>query len=329
MSAKRNQRGAALVVVLLLVATLSFVLLSLTTTITTGVRRGASERARNEMLWGALAAERISLQILEKAASAGALVTAASEGGLFKQQLALPVERAKAALRFADASRCFNVNSLIGASPPYAGVQAQYDELVLLLEAAGAGSGEASAFADAVTDFLDTDSNTLSQGSEDNFYTALTTPYRTAGGPVASVSELRSIEGVTREIYARIAPYLCARGAGETITVNVNALTPDDAPVIFALAGGAWPLGDIKAQIAATPPGGWTPDESAFWQPHVSAGGTVPSGRSSVSSTWIEARVLLEAEARFVEEALIIKVSGSGTGSGDPRLYSRVLGGGS
>ncbi len=324
---KRAQRGAALVIVLLLAATLSFVLLSLTMTVTTGVRRGASERARTQMLWQALAAERIALSLLEKAAAGGALKTASSEGGLFRQQLALPLERGEAALRFADASRCFNVNSLIAPAAPFGKVQAQYDEFLLLLEAIGAGGNEAQAIADAVTDFLDDDSSTQPQGSEDNFYTGLNTPYRTAGGPIASISELRSIEGITGEIYARIAPYLCARAAGEKIEINLNALTPEDAPVIYALAGGNWPLDQLRAQIAETPPGGW-PDPATFWS--ASPGGAPPAGAiTRVEPAWIEARVLLEAEQRFVEETLIIEVPASLTGGGKPKLYSRVLGGGS
>lgn len=322
MSPARRQRGAALVIVLLLVATLSFVLLSLTTTITTGVRRGANERARTELLWGALAAERIALSVLEKAAAGGALRTASSEGGLFKQQLALPVERGEAALRFADASRCFNVNSLISEEPPYRKIDDQHAELIRLLEAIGAGDNDAAAIADAVTDFLDSDSNTESQGSEDNFYTGLTTPFRTAGGPIASISELRAVEGVTRETYARIVPYLCARRAGQKIEINLNALTAEDAPVIYALAGGAWPLSDVRAQIAATPPGGW-PDAATFW--NASPGAAAPAGVvSGIQPTWIEARVRLEANERFVEEALIISIPSGGK----PSLYSRSFGGG-
>lgn len=327
MNANRDQRGAALVIVLLLVATLSFVLLSLTTTVTTGVRRGGAERARADLLWRALAAERIALQILEKAASAGALKTASSEGGLFKQQVALPVGRGRAALRLADASRCFNVNSLIGSSPPYAKQPKEYGEFVRLLEAIGAGNSEAAAIADSLTDFMDDDSGTESQGSEDNFYTALTTPFRTAGGPIASVSELRAVDGVTRKIYTRIARFLCARGAGEKIVVNVNALTPDDAPLIFALAEGNWPLGDVRARIAETPPGGWTGGAAEFWS--LSPAPTGPGvARTNDQSDWIEARVLLEADERIVEEALIIKVAAPGAGGGKPTLYSRVFGGG-
>jgi general secretion pathway protein K len=322
MTAKR-QRGAALVIVLLLVATLSFVMLSITTTVTTGVRRGANERLRTEMLWQAHAAERLALSIIERASSGGALKTASSEGGLFKQQIALPVERGAASLRFADASRCFNVNSLIAPAAPYAKVQAQYDEFLLLLEAIGAGGSEAQAVADAVTDFLDEDSSAESQGSEDNFYTGLTTPYRTAGGPIASVSELRAIDGITAEVYARLSPYLCAREAGRKIEINLNALTPEDGPVIYALVGPSWPLDQIRARIAETPPAGWA-STADFWP-----GGTAPSGvTAQLDPTFIEARVLLEAEQRFVEETLIIEVPAGATGGGKPKLFSRVLGGG-
>lgn len=323
MSARRHQRGAALVIVLLLVATLSFVLLSLTTTISIGVRRGANERARTDMLWRALAAERIAVSVLQKARAGGAFQTASSEGGLFSQQLKLPLERGAAELRLADASRCFNVNSLISSAPPYQKQMPEYEEFELLLDTIGAGGNEAEAIAGAITDFLDEDSDPESQGSEDNFYTGLTTPFRTAGGPISSISELRAIDGITREIYAQIAPYLCARGAGEKIEINLNALTPEDAPVLFALVKGAWPLDQIKAQIAETPPGGWS-DPATFWAQ--SPGGAAPTGViTRIEPTWIEARVLLEAEERFVEETLIFATPPSGKLS----LYSRVLGGGS
>ncbi len=322
MNEKRSERGAALVIVLLLVATLSFVLLSLTTIVTTGVRRGANERARTELLWRTLAAERIALSILRKAATGGALKSATDEGGLYSQQLALPIERGEAALRFADASRCFNVNSLIDAD--FDAVAAEHEAFVALLEAIGAGGNEAQSVADAVTDFLDRDNSTQSQGSEDNFYTGLATPFRTAGGPVAAVSELRSIEGITREIYARVSPFVCARAVGQKIDINVNALTPEDAPVVFAAAGGAWPLDDIKTQIAATPPGGW-PAPGDFWAAAIPGGVPPPGVTPSDVSTWVEARVLLEADERFVEETLIVQTPATG----EPRLYARVLGGGS
>lgn len=323
MTVGSSERGAALVIVLLLVATLSFVLLSLTSIVTTGVRRGASERARTELLWQALAAERVALTVIEKAIAGGVLQSATNEGGLFRQQLALPIERGNAAIRFADASRCFNVNSIIGEAAPYEIQQTEKSEFRALLEAAGLGGNEAQKAADAVADFLDSNASQEPQGAEDGFYTGLTTPYRTAGGPVASVSELRAVDGVTRVLYRRIARLLCARAAGKKMDINVNALTPDDAPLIYALTDGQWPLDQVAAQIERTPPGGWQPDASQFWAAFPGAGQLSLAGRASIQSTWIEARVLLEADQRFVEETLIIEAPSGG----DPSLYSRVFGG--
>ena len=322
MTEKVKQRGAALVIVLLLVATLSFVLLSLTTIVTTGVRRGANERARTELLWQAIAAERIALAILEKSAAGGALQSATNEGGLFSQQLALPVERGVAAVRFADATRCYNVNNLFGENG--AADPEEKTRFATLLEAIGLGGNEAQAIADAVTDFLDENTSVESQGAEDNFYTGLTTPFRTAGGPVASVSELRAVDGVTREIYTRIAPFLCAREAGQKIAINVNALRPEDAPLIFAVTNGTWPLAEIRSTISERPPGGWQPDASAFWARFSNPSEISLTDAANTQSTWIEARVLLEADRRFVEETLIVETPAGG----EPSLFSRVFGDG-
>lgn len=322
MIAKAHQRGAALVIVLLLVATLSFVLLALTTIVTTGVRRGANERARTEMLWQAVAAERIVLALLEKAASGGALQAATNEGGLFSQQIALPVERGRAALRIADATRCFNVNAIIGEGGAI--VTEEKGRLATLLEAVGLGGGEAQRVTDGITDFLDANSNVEPQGAEDNFYTALETPFRTAGGPIASVSELRAVAGVTREIYPRIAPFLCARAPARRVEINVNALTPEDAPLVYAVTKGTWPLSEIRARIIERPPGGWQPDAAEFWRSFTNPSSLSLTGLAGVRSGWVEARVLLEADQRFVEETLIIEAPAVGK----PLLFSRVLGGG-
>ena len=61
-----GEKGAALIVVLLLVATLSFILLSITNVVTTATKRSAADRARTDFYWRAAAGELIARQILEK-----------------------------------------------------------------------------------------------------------------------------------------------------------------------------------------------------------------------------------------------------------------------
>ncbi len=195
-----KQKGAALVIVLLLVATLSFILLSTTSLVTASVNRSASDRARTEMLWRAAAAEVMAKSILEKYLASKPPKMARNDG-VFGGAIEMPFATGKGVMIFADATRCFNVNSLVdaGGIP----VTAEVDNFVSFVTAFGLGEGEARKLGDVIVDFLDTEFQSQPQGAEDNFYTALPTPFRTAQGPIASVSELRAMDGVSRKLYRR------------------------------------------------------------------------------------------------------------------------------
>lgn len=85
--------------------------------------------------------------------------------------------------------------------------------------------------AQAVADWIDPDSDPLfPDGVEDGDYTILNPPYLAANRPFVSASELRLIGGVDREIYDKLAPYVCALPPGASLNVN-TAL----APVLAAL----------------------------------------------------------------------------------------------
>jgi general secretion pathway protein K len=299
--------GAALVIVLLLVATLSFILLSITGIVTASVNRSASDRARAEMLWRAFAAEEIAEAILEKYLATAPVKMAPNEG-VFGAQIDVPFANGTGAIVFNDATRCFNLNTLANGG---ATVATEVDNLTTLLESIGLGGGEARKAAEVVADFIDEDFQPQGQGVEDNFYTALPTPFRTAGGPIASISELRAMDGFNRDLYRRIRPYLCARDTGGA-QINFNFLTEDHAPLVYALQGNPWttPLDAIKAGIKAIPPGGAT---------------ALPQGFPPMASTsgMIEARVRLEVNDRTMEETLLFKIAGA-----DAILVARSFGDG-
>lgn len=64
----------------------------------------------------------------------------------------------------------------------------------------------------------------------DGFYLAQAVPYRSAQRPFAHVSELRLVRGVTSDVYARVAPYVCALPAGTMLNVNTASV-----PMLMAL----------------------------------------------------------------------------------------------
>lgn len=67
----------------------------------------------------------------------------------------------------------------------------------------------------------------------DAYYLAQPVPYRSAQRAFAHVSELRLVRGVTSDIYARIAPFVCALPSGTSINVNTASV-----PVLQALGAG-------------------------------------------------------------------------------------------
>lgn len=311
---RKDECGAALIVVLLLVATLSFILLSITNIVTKGVRRASSERSRAELLWRAAAAEEIAAAIIKRATPNPAPKMAPGEG-LFADQIEVPFENGKGSIIFEDATGCFNVNDLVAESGgAYSANRAGMDNFVRLLEQTGLGSGEANKLAEVAADFMDSDSTPEGQGAEDGFYTALPTPYRTAGRPIASISELRAMDGVSRDLYRRLRPYLCALEAAGQPPINVNMVRDEHAPIVFAALGGATPIEDIKAAIAGRPPGGYS--DAAAVPPALA----VPT--FSVTSKYVKARIMLEVGDSAMEETLLFEADPGK----DPKLLARTFG---
>ena len=313
---RNHEKGAALIVVLLLVATLSFILLSITNTVTASVERSAADRARADIYWRAAAGEQIARKILVRYLEAKP-ARMAPDSDIFAGPIETPIEGGKATINFYDATACFNVNSLVAGGPgSYAADAANVPKFVALMEGIGLGTGEARKLADVVTDFIDSDDTTSGQGAEDGFYTALPTPYRTSGQLIRSVSELRAMDGVSRSLYQRVRPYLCALDASTPMAVNGNMLRPAQAPLAAALIGpdaGVSPA-DLAAAIEAIPPGGVS-SVAEFPAPLP----TVP-GISAVSSH-IEVRITLEVNLLTIEEKLLFDATAS-----PPRLVARTFG---
>lgn len=315
--ATNGQRGAALIVVLLLVATLSFILLSITNTVTASVERSAADRARSDFFWRAAAGERLAREVLKKylATSPARMAPGAD---IFGDPVEFPVDGGKATIVFRGAGDCFNINSLVSGGPgSYTGDPANIAGFVKMLEAIGLGSGEAAKLADVIVDFIDSDDLSSAQGAEDSFYTALPTPFRTSGQLLQSVSELRAMDGVSRPLFRKVRPYLCAGAGTEPGAININMIGPDHAPVLLARlpAESGVSLSEIRTQIGAIPPGGLTNLETL--EPPLS---TVPG--IAVVSDRIEALVRLEVNDRTIEEKLLFEAAPGAP----PKLLARTFG---
>jgi general secretion pathway protein K len=98
-------------------------------------------------------------------------------------------------------------NELLGEKQ-FSSAQRQFIRLLGALENVQVDRQQAIGIMQSVVDFIDSDTRRSVNGAEDGAYERLIPPYRTSGRPLASVSELRSVAGVTPEIYRALAPFL-------------------------------------------------------------------------------------------------------------------------
>ncbi len=121
--------------------------------------------------------------------------------------------------------------------------------LIRLLQSLGEASlklEEAMALTESIIDFIDADSERRPNGAESGEYRYAEFPYLPANRPLASVSELRAVKGMTLPVYEALAPLVTVwpeEGGG------INILTAP-LPVLRSLnADDVWqPLPEIEGE---------------------------------------------------------------------------------
>ena len=261
----KRQRGGALIIVLLLTATLSFIVLSLVQQTAMIANRTDLSNFHHDAKWRAVGVEALAVAVIEQAYALGE-ERLSPESSLFSASQFAPLENGQAEVRFSDKTVCFNLNSLVRRGGDQQFVQngdtrAEFVELATLL---GLSRGVSENLAAVIIDWIDDDRQVEAGGAEDNFYTALPAPYRTGRTLLADVSELRAMSGVTAEIYRALLPWLCAHPTEEPARINVNFLTVADAPLLAAMTEGAVSVSDVVRIIETRPAAGFDSVDT-FW----------------------------------------------------------------
>ena len=76
-------------------------------------------------------------------------------------------------------------------------------------------------FISALKDWIDTDTDVVdADGAEDDYYTNLDPPYRSANRMMTDVSELRLIKGIDDEIYNKLKPFITVIPASASLNIN-------------------------------------------------------------------------------------------------------------
>jgi general secretion pathway protein K len=302
-----GERGAALLTVLMLVSVMAVLSASALERLRLSTRIAANAGAIDQARAYALAAEDIAANRITTLVQADPARTPA---GWVGRETSLPLPGGVASVVVHDGGNCFNLNSVVTGQPGQrlmarpAGI-AQFEALMQILEI---GEGEAIRVAASLADWIDSDGFPLPQGAEDAAYAGGPTPYKTANTLIADPSELRAVAGVTPAIYERLKPWICALPSTDLSPINVNTLTPEQAPLLAMLLPDKLSPDRARALLIGRPAGGYE-SGYAFWRTS-SLAGIAPGGdveaQTGVRTRWFALDLQVALGDSEVDETALI-----------------------
>ncbi len=304
-----RERGAALLTVLLLVAVIAVLAGTALERLRLSTRLAANAGITAQLRAFAQATETVALTRI------GSLLSAQPErvtlaGGWSGRPFGLPLPGGgRSVARVRDGSNCFNLNGLVAevgdGTGVYAGVPQPRTRFVRLMQLLGVPGRDAEQVAGGVVDWIDTDQEQSPAGAEDSSYLGGVPSYRTAGTLMADISELRAVHGVTPEIYALLKPWICTMPIAAPVRINVNTLTPEQAPLVAMLGTDALSIDAARAMISRRPLQGFA-DTGDFW--HAAPEGAAGDGQNqtAVTSGWFALDIdVVQGAAELHEKAMV------------------------
>ncbi|MGB3844681.1 general secretion pathway protein GspK [Sphingopyxis sp. YF1] len=319
---RSDERGAALLSVLLLVSVMAVIAATALDRLTLATRIAGSVATVDQGRAFAFAAEEIALRrVADLVGRDKAKLTLV--GDWLGRDFTLPLPGGHGTARLSDANNCFNLNSLVAETAPgrfsqRPGATGQFAELMTLL---GVGADEARMIAGATADWLDSDSIDGPLGAEDGVYRSLPGSYLPANRTMVDISELRAVRGVTPGIYGRLRPWLCTLPVAEPVKLNVNTLSPAQAPLVAMLLPGQLSVADARAALVARPVGGYG-SSVRFWQSGPLARLTPPddvAGQAGVASRWLALTTEVTMGDGFLTADSLIDAYGGAPAAGAAR----------
>jgi len=206
-----RQRGAALIVAMLVAALAATVALSLAA----GQQQWFSmvEQRRDQVQAQALAQAGVqwARQILFEDARTGRLDYLGEPWAL--PMPAIPIENGSIEGRIVDAQGLLNVNNLAATTSVGTAERARFERLFARL-------GLPPPTLDAIADWIDPDSAPRPTGAEDAWYAAQPVPMLAANQPIVRTAELALVRGMSAAAVSALTPYVAALPEGTKLNVN-------------------------------------------------------------------------------------------------------------
>ncbi len=252
-----KQAGAALIIVLLILAFMVSIAASMTERLAVNFTRAENRLTHQQAYWYSIGVEALAKYGIKVSYDDSDIINLSQPWALKDQVYPLEYGQATGSIR--DMQACFNINALAGEAALTNSDAKPYLVNVwqLILEESGVESYQAEVIADSTREFLDKDDRVLSgYGVEDSTYEALQPAYVTPNGIIADSTELRAVYQMDSKVMQAIAPVVCAI-PWDDFRLNVNTVSEKEQAILVAMFSPQLSSGDAASLIKNRPFDGW------------------------------------------------------------------------
>ncbi|WP_145932204.1 type II secretion system minor pseudopilin GspK [Yersinia bercovieri] len=278
-----HQRGMALLVVLMITAMMAIIAVNMSDYGLRALNRATSTQFYLQSKWLLLSAES-QVQRQQLSSLPTDRIHLGQPWARTEQQIVLDGSQVNFRLR--DRQACFNLNGIgqgrgtdtkkeqessekreeekkkeaesqgaeSKASPSIPYSQQVFQHLLLTQ---GVDATQAQNITFALADWIDKDDISRSEGSEATLYREHRPMLTPANRPILDISEFRVLAGVDQMLYLRLKPLICTL-PNQNLRININTLSPAQAPLLSALFLGEMSVEVAQQLLASRPATGWS-----------------------------------------------------------------------
>lgn len=321
----KHQQGAALLIVLMIVALVAIIATEMGARLQLQVQRAINIKDNNQAYWYAVSAEEYARK---------SIATLMQETGdkihlnqPWAEAFEYPMDSGGISARLEDMQSCFNLNALPDANQQNASATEPSEALIafarlLQLVNEDIDSYTVDTIRDSLGDWIDSDDQMRVYGAEESEYASREFPYLAANSMMASQSELRLINGVEPQWLDSLLPMVCVIPASNLMSVNVNTLSEDHAPLLAALTGLS--TDQANSVIAARPQDGWDDVNDFLAEPDIAA-----LQLTTTQTEWFAVTTeyfILHTKSRYNEASFAMATVFNATSAGDVTVLRREFG---
>jgi general secretion pathway protein K len=309
-----KETGAALLTVLLLVAVMAVIAATALDRLQISTRLAANGAAMAQARYYIYAAELIAVRRIDDLLARDAAQTTLS-GDWLNRDIPVPIDNGLASARLTDADNCFNLNLVTEikgtGGQTFAANRIGIEQFTQLMVFLQVNENEGAAIAQSAADWIDSDMNALPGGAEDTFYRSLATPYLPPNRMMVDRSELRAVKGVKPQIYNQIQDWICTLPQARPTALNVNTMSPDQAPLLAMLFAGKLSPREAKAYLASRPADGYGSAVRFFAVPLLAQKNVPETVKQQVQlkSAWFKLNIRIQSGGIEMESNALINAS--------------------